>query len=182
MFRLAPPGYTPAAMGDPRQGSTKQPNSRHCFVCGVENGAGLGVSFYEVEGEGGGLEVEARFIARATHQGYPGRMHGGLVTGVLDETIGRAVNAGAPPGAETAWGVAAELSVRFLKPVPLDVELTARGRITLDRRRLFQGTGELLLPDGTVAASAFGRYVRMGLDDISEGVDPDELGWRVYPD
>jgi len=160
----------------------KQPNSRHCFVCGVENEGGLRVAFYEVEGADGGREVEARFTARPEHQGYPGRMHGGLVTGVLDETIGRAVNAGAPPGAETAWGVAAELSVRFVKPVPLDVDLVARGRITLDRRRLFQGTGEVLLPDGTVAVTAFGRYLRMDLDDISEGVDPDELGWRVYPD
>lgn len=162
--------------------SAKQPNSRHCFVCGVENGAGLGVAFYEVPGPDGGLEVEARFTARSGHQGYPGRMHGGLVSGVLDETIGRAVNAGAPTGTETAWGVAVELSVRFLKPVPLDVELTARGRITRDRRRLFEGTGELLLPDGTVAVTAHGRYARLDLDEISQGVDPDELGWRVYPD
>lgn len=173
-------------MDEPEHAAAKQPNSRHCFVCGVENGAGLGVSFYEVPGPEGGVEVEARFTARSGHQGYPGRMHGGLVSGVLDETIGRAINAGAGSsggaGSDTAWGVAVELSVRFLKPVPLDVELTARGRITRDRRRLFEGTGELLLPDGTVAATAFGRYARLDLQEISEGVDPEELGWRVYPD
>lgn len=169
-------------MGERPSGGTKQPNSRHCFVCGIDNGAGLGVAFYEVAGADGAPEVEARFTARSEHQGYPGRMHGGLVSGVLDETVGRAVNAGAGPGEAGSWGVAIELSVRFLKPVPLGVELVARGRITRDRRRLFEGSGELLLPDGTVAATATGRYVRMDLDDISAGVDPEELGWRVYPD
>jgi acyl-coenzyme A thioesterase PaaI-like protein len=169
-------------MDERARGGTKQPNSRHCFVCGVENESGLAVAFYEVEGADGGLEVEARFTPRSEHQGYPGRMHGGLVTGVLDEAIGRAINAGSGSGEAMSWGVAAELSVRFLKPVPLGVELVARGRITRDRRRLFEGAGELLLPDGTVAVSASGRFIRMDLGDISEGVDPDELGWRVYPD
>ena len=39
----------------------------------------------------------------------------------------------------------------------------------------------ILLPDGTVAVSAEGRYVKLPLDEIS-GIDPEELGWRVYPD
>lgn len=158
----------------------KQPNSTHCFVCGVKNGAGVHVSFYETTGEAGTPEVLARFNGRTEHQGYPGRMHGGVITGILDETIGRAVNIGEGerPG---AWGVTAELSVRFRKPVPLGVDLVARGRITRDIHHLFEGTGEIYLPDGTVAATAHGKYVRLQLDTIA-GVETEDLGWRVYAD
>jgi acyl-coenzyme A thioesterase PaaI-like protein len=107
-------------------------------------------------------------------------MHGGVITGVLDETIGRAINIGEGEH-PTTWGVTAELNVRFKAPVPLDVELTARGRITRDRGHIFEGSGELYLPDGALAATAQGKYVRLPLNSIS-GLDPAALGWRVYED
>jgi acyl-coenzyme A thioesterase PaaI-like protein len=181
----------------------KQPNSYHCFICGVKNIGGVHVNFYEAPpreapaapagngaagngtassgaAAGDGLEVLARFTGQEMHQGYPGRMHGGIITGILDETIGRAINIG--EGEQPmSWGVTAELTVRFRKPVPLGVELTARGRITRDIHHLFEGTGEIYLPDGTVAASAHGKWVRLKLADIA-GMDPQELGWKVYED
>ena len=107
-------------------------------------------------------------------------MHGGVITGILDETIGRAINIDEGENPMT-WGVTAELTVRFRKPVPLGVELTARGRITRDVHHLFEGKGEIYLPDGAIAASAHGKFVRFKLDTIS-GMDPEELGWRVYED
>ena len=70
----------------------KQPNSNDCFICGVKNVSGVHVAFYERTNEAGVPEVLARFTGRSEHQGYPGRMHGGVITGILDETIGRAVN------------------------------------------------------------------------------------------
>jgi acyl-coenzyme A thioesterase PaaI-like protein len=124
-------------------------------------------------------EVLALFVARTVHQGYPGRLHGGVATGVLDETIGRAINIGERGEMPTRWGVTAELAVRFHQPVPLEVELTARGRITRENRRIFEGTGELYLPDGAVAVSASGKYFKMTLDEIAS-VDPEMLGWQVY--
>lgn len=159
----------------------KQPNSHYCFICGVENVAGVNVSFYEDTNAGGPREVLARFTGQSIHQGYPGRMHGGVITGILDETIGRAINADPAHAGSTIWGVTIELSVQFLKPVPLDVELTARGRIIEDGRRMFAGTGEIYLPDGAIAASAAGKYVKLLLDEISD-IDPATLGWRVYAD
>ncbi|MEZ4616215.1 MAG: PaaI family thioesterase [Caldilineaceae bacterium] len=159
----------------------KQPNSYHCFICGVKNIAGVQVAFYETVADDGTPEILARFTARDVHQGYPGRMHGGVATGILDETIGRAINIGAGEDAPQYWGVTADIALRFYQPVPLDVELVARGRITKENRRLFEGTGELYLPDGTLAVSASGKYFKMTLDAIST-VDPAELGWRVYND
>ena len=107
-------------------------------------------------------------------------MHGGVITGILDETIGRAVNIDEGEDPST-WGVTAELTVRFRKPVPLGVELEARGRITRDIHHLFEGTGEIYLPDGTVAAIAHGKYIRLKLDTIADA-EPEDLGWRVYED
>jgi acyl-coenzyme A thioesterase PaaI-like protein len=159
----------------------KQPNSHDCFICGLRNDAGLQVAFYDNVTEEGHPEVHASFTGHSAHQGYPGRMHGGVATGILDETIGRAINSGRPEGETTIWGVAVELRVQFHQPVPLDTELTARGRITRDRRRLFEGTGEIYLPDGTIAVSAVGRYMRLPLESISD-IDPESLGWRVYSD
>lgn len=158
----------------------KQPNSFHCFICGVKNVAGVHVNFYETVDAEGTPEVVARFTGQPQHQGYPGRMHGGVITGILDETIGRAINIGEGENPMT-WGVTAELTVRFRKPVPLDVELTARGRVTRDIHHLFEGTGEIYLPDGVVAATAHGKYIRLKLDTIA-GSEPADLGWRVYED
>lgn len=158
----------------------KQPNSHHCFICGVKNVSGVQVAYYETVDAQGQPEILARFTGRHHHQGYPGRMHGGVITGVLDETIGRAINIGDGEAVMT-WGVTAELTVRFLQPVPLEVELSARGRITRNTRRLFEGTGELLLPDGVVAVTAVGKYWKMALDEIATD-EAGELGWRVYPD
>ena len=184
----------------------KQPNSYFCFICGVKNVNGVHVNFYEVPAQPPALppaaartangaetpparedqiaqhpiEILARFTGHEAHQGYPGRMHGGIITGILDEAIGRAINIGEGEH-PISWGVTAELTVRFRKPVPLGVELTARGRITRDIHHIFEGEGELYLPDGAIAASARGKWVRLKLDDIA-GMDPEELGWRVYED
>lgn len=159
----------------------KQPNSAHCFICGVENRDGVHVRYYETTAADGTPEVLARLTGQPHHQGYPDRMHGGIITGILDETMGRAINIGAGQDANIQWGVTVELNVRFLRPVPLQVELTARGRITATDRRSFSAAGELYLPDGRVAAEATGRFAQLRLEQITSD-ELDRLGWRVYPD
>ncbi|MBF4509883.1 MAG: PaaI family thioesterase [Aeromicrobium sp.] len=140
---------------------TAQNVSRMCMVCGVENTAGLHARFYELE-DG---ELAGVFTPREEHQGYPGRLHGGLASTILDETIGRAINLTDPE----AWGVTIELTIRYRKPVPLDGEIVARGRITKDSGRIFEGSGEIRLTDGSVAVEAHGRYLRLPIDRIAEG-------------
>ena len=158
----------------------KQPNSAYCFVCGLENVAGVKVSFYETVSAEGSAELLARFSGQPCHQGYPGRMHGGVLTGVLDETIARSINYGSGVNVER-WGITAELTTRFLHPVPLETEVSARGRVLTQNRRMFTGNGEILLPDGKVAVRAEGKFLRLPLRDIS-GQDVELPGWGVYPD
>jgi acyl-coenzyme A thioesterase PaaI-like protein len=135
--------------------------SRMCLVCGTENEAGLHARFYNLEGD----EVLGVFEAREIHQGYPERLHGGIASTMLDETIGRALNITDPD----AFGVTVELTVRFRKPVPLDGPIRVLGRITRDSSRLFEGTGEIVLDDGSVAVEASGKYMKMPIDRIAEG-------------
>lgn len=158
----------------------KQPNSHFCFICGVKNVAGVHVRFYETASDDGTPEILARFCGQPSHQGYPGRLHGGVLTGVLDETIGRAINYGAGVDVDT-WGVTAELTTRFVQPVPVGIDLHARGRILKENRRMFSGSGEVYLPDGSVAVSATGKFLKLPLSAISDA-PPDALGWRVYAD
>ena len=105
-------------------------------------------------------------------------MHGGVITAIMDETMGRAIMT---RYGDDIWGVTAELRVRFRQPVPLDVELTAIGRIVEEKRRVFEGTGELYLPDGSVAVEASGTFVKMELGRIAT-FDRDREEWRVRPD
>lgn len=158
----------------------KQPNSAYCFVCGMKNVAGVKVRFYETLATDGVETLLARFTGRACHQGYPGRIHGGVLTGVLDETIARAMNYGAGVEVER-WGITAELTTRFLRPVPLDVEISARARVLSQNRRMFTGSGEIVLPNGKVAARAEGKFLKLPLSAIS-GPNVDLPGWQLYPD
>jgi uncharacterized protein (TIGR00369 family) len=135
--------------------------SRMCLVCGTENASGLHARFFELDSG----ELAGVFTPRPEHQGYPGRLHGGVAATLLDETIGRAISI-SDPG---AWGVTVELTVRYRKPVPLDEEVRAIARITSDNGRLFEGTGEIRLADGRVAVEAAGKYLRLPIERIAEG-------------
>jgi acyl-coenzyme A thioesterase PaaI-like protein len=149
----------------------KQQNSKMCFLCGLKNSFGLKGRFYELENN----ELVCVFTPSNEHQSYPGRLHGGITTSVLDETIGRAIMM---TSKEEVWGVTIEFTTRFKKQIPLNEELRVVGRITSETSRTFEGTGELLLPDGEVAATGFGKYLRMPLNKIAD-FNPIEQEWMV---
>jgi len=149
----------------------KQPNSRMCFVCGMQNPIGLKAFFYQDE-EG---RVVAHFTGKEEHQGYPGVMHGGIVTALLDEVIGRVAIA------QDLWAVTAKLEVRFRRPVPLGQPLTLVGEMTRLRSRTLEAHGEIRLEDGTVAVEAEGVYIRLPQEEI-ERVEEELDFWKVVPD
>jgi acyl-coenzyme A thioesterase PaaI-like protein len=141
---------------------TKAQNiSKHCLVCGEDNDLSLHARFYETNQN----ELIGIFSPSESHQSYPGRMHGGISAAILDELIGRAANM----ADSNAWGVTIELTTKYRKPVPCDKPIIARGRITRDTPRVFEGTGEILLEDGTVAVEAKGRYIKLPLEKIMLG-------------
>jgi len=135
--------------------------SKNCMVCGVENDFGLKTRFHETESQ----ELIALFTPQDFHQSYPNITHGGISATILDETIGRAIMICHD---RNTFGVTLELNVKYKKPVPYGVELKAVGRITRDAGRIFEGSGELYLPDGTLAATATGKYMKRNLEQITD--------------
>ncbi len=122
-----------------------------CFVCGVDNADGLRLHF-EVDAEN--RTIATRWTPSAAYQGYEGILHGGIISTLLDECVGKlAVELGLP-------AVTAELTVRFLRPVPLERPLIARGTLTEVGRRVILGEAEILLEDQTLAARATAKLLR----------------------
>jgi len=151
----------------------KQPNSEMCFICGMQNPIGLKAFFYEQADD----SVQARFTPRPEHQGFPGVMHGGLITALLDETLGRA----AMTRGRIQWMMTAKLELRFLKPVPIGKPLTVIGRIEKMSRVGMTARGEIRLADGSVAVEANGLFVSLPADQRGpmEALLP---VWKVVPD
>ena len=145
----------------------KQHISKMCFVCGDRNDFGLHAKFYETDDN----QLVAVINPSEQHQGYPGRMHGGLAATILDETIARSICNGKD---EQIWGVTIELKTRFRKPVPLGMELKVVGRVTSDGSRFFEGTGEIVLPNGEIAVSAEGKYMKMRIGNIADDQNLDD--------
>ena len=149
----------------------KQPNSRMCFVCGVENPIGLNLRFYTDDQS----RCIARFLPAPEHQGYPGHLHGGIISTLLDETMGRVLMH------EDVFAITGRLEIRFSKPVPLDQELTVVGFLTRSRSRAYEARGEIQLSDGTVLVEGSGVYIRIPAEAVQETVTALDY-WKVVPD
>ena len=151
----------------------KQTNSKYCLICGMENESGLKAPFYEMEDN----TVVTLFEYKEFHQSYPGRVHGGMISCMLDELIGRAIWITEPE----MWAVTVNLNVKFRKPVPYNTKLKGVGRITTVKSRTFEGVGEIYDMDGNLLASAEAIYFKLPLSKISEEGNHEEVN-LYYPD
>lgn len=131
----------------------KQINAKSCLVCGYENNFGLHMSFYETEDN----LVVGTLNGSFQHQSYPERMHGGLITAALDETIGRALWL----VERDIYAVTTEINVKFRKPVPLGKELYVVGEIVRNTSRIFEDAGKITDETGAVYATATGTYFKI---------------------
>ena len=152
---------------------TKLPNSKDCFVCGLENDFGLKLSFYKEE-DG---SVVVNYTVPDCYQGYPGVVHGGIVTTMLDEMLGRVFMMDDPH----RFMFTAKLTSRYRHPVPTGKPLKMVARIIKDRGRIAESKAELFGPDGELLAEAEGLMVALS-EDVMGDMDMDALGWKVYPD
>jgi acyl-coenzyme A thioesterase PaaI-like protein len=154
----------------------KQPNSRHCFICGVENPVGLHLHIYETEP---GI-VESQYIAPEHFQGYPGVLHGGIVAALIDEISARAQMGSDPLNPRFMF--TGKLEVKYRKNVPIGKLLKIVGKAGKSKRNLAESwagvydaeTDELLAEGSTVSIN-----MPEGQMDTSQ---LEELGWKIYPD
>lgn len=122
-----------------------------CFVCGEENRRGLHLRFEKQENG----EARAKWAPDEHCEGFNGIVHGGLVSSVLDEAMSKAI---ACSGTEA---LTAELRVRFREPVSSAGVYYIRGWIVSRRRRLIHTEGQLIAPDGTEHAHAWGSFIAL---------------------
>ena len=156
--------------------ATKQPNSRMCFICGMENPVGLHLHIYETEP---GM-VESTYFAPEHFQGYPGVLHGGIVSAIIDEISGRALMGSDPMNPRFMF--TAKLEVKYRKNVPIGKPLKLIGKAVKVKSRSAEAWAGIYDAE-TVELLAEGTALLMNVPpeqfDISR---LNELGWKVYPD
>ena len=129
-----------------------------CFACGRLNPSGLQLDF-DVSTD----RATARFVGEQKHQGYDETLHGGIVTALLDETMGWAIFH------QGVWGMTAKLNVTFKRPVPVGEELIVTGEVLRDRGRGIETKGTLrLAATGELLAEATALFLRMPDDKRAE--------------
>lgn len=120
-----------------------------CFGCGRDNPMGLHLHFCTDENG-----CYTSFVPQPVHQSYDGRMHGGLISTLLDETMGNY-----PYMYEHKVAYTARLEVRFRQPVRIGERIRVITKVKRRKGQLLEMTGQVVREDGTVAAEADGKLM-----------------------
>ncbi len=136
------------------------PTYEGCLVCGQPdvNPSTLNRRFKVTE-DG----VEVSFQADSRQAGYKGVVHGGIITALLDETIGWAVAV-----ERKKLFMTAEITVRFVRPLPVGLAVIVRGRPLEHKSRYSIAEGEIVDADGLIYAKASGKFFLMRDTDSSQ--------------
>lgn len=151
-----------------------QPNSRHCFACGLENPFGLQLRFFTTAPG----EVTAEYTVPEHFQGYPGVVHGGVVAAMLDEVLVRSIMG---HEADTPrLMVTARMTVRYRKRVPVAQPLRLVGRQGRAKHHSATASAAIFDRDGELLAEADALLVNVPQEMLAS-LDHEALGWKVYP-
>lgn len=125
------------------------PTYDECYVCGQTHPRGLRARFFaNVNGQ-----VQCQFKPDSTQTGYAGLVHGGVVSTLFDELLGW------PIVLQTGrMCFSAEITIRFVKPIPADGSYLATAYCGTDRGRFWENEADLRDSSGTIYAKARGKY------------------------
>jgi len=123
----------------------------HCYGCGSTNVNGLAIKSYWIDEN----HTQCRFTPSTSHCAGPKQfVNGGIISTLIDchaictaiakgyELAGRTIGEG-----ETIWFVTGSLQVDFLRPTPMDCELTITAQITAIRGKKMELLCEVLAGD-----------------------------------
>jgi uncharacterized protein (TIGR00369 family) len=121
----------------------------YCLMCGERNPWSLGLEFRAEER----AAVRARFRVNRALQGYRGILHGGMIAAFLDAAMTHCLfRCG-------IRAMTADLSVRYLRPIPCGALVELRAWITGERRGVHRLEAELKIGQ-RVMARAKGAFMR----------------------
>jgi len=118
-----------------------------CVVCSIANAKGLHLQF-DVSDDG---SVKADFRCNKTLEGYPGILHGGVISMILDGAMGHCMFA----RGQTA--VTVEMTTRFRCPVTTGYDATVLARITRSSHPLYLLEAQII-QDGEIKATAKSKF------------------------
>ncbi|MGE5204819.1 MAG: PaaI family thioesterase [Chlamydiota bacterium] len=132
------------------RGHVSRQQKNYCFACGKNNPEGMHLRFsYD--------EEKKRFISRfrlgRRYTGPPGHAHGGVIATILDEAMGK-VNK-----IHNVVALTSEISVQYLKPVPLNKPLRVEARGVSVRGRRHINAAEIINQHGDVLARSRGTFI-----------------------
>jgi uncharacterized protein (TIGR00369 family) len=122
----------------------------YCFVCGLDNPEGMHLKFT--------LDEERRvfvcdFRLGKRYTGPPGHCHGGIIAAILDDAMGK------PNKLRNVIALTREMTVEYLKPVPLHKPLRVEGREVSVRGNKHINMAEILNEAGEVLARGKGTFI-----------------------
>ena len=131
-----------------------------CVVCSAVHPRGLNLKFDIDKNK----TVVATFQCNEELEGYPGVLHGGIISTVLDGAMGHCMFA------RGQAAVTVEMTTRFRHPVVTGKPATVSARITRISHPLYLLEAKIL-QDGEVKATAKGKfYDRPELVDVLESL------------
>ena len=132
-------------------------HKNYCFACGKDNPDSMRLRFtYDEDRDC----FVCRFRLNKRYTGPPGHCHGGIIATILDEAMGK-VNK-----LRHVIAVTSEMTVNFLKPVPLNKPLCVESREEKVKGRRHINVAEILNQKGEVLARGRGLFI---------AIDPEKM-------
>src|ERR1700677_4166897 len=122
----------------------------YCFACGTSNPDSMRLRFtYDEERDC----FVCRFRLGKRYSGRPGHCHGGIIACILDDAMGK-VNK-----LHQVIALTREMTVEYLKPVPLHKPLRVEGREVKVEGRTHINAAEILNEKNEVLARSRGTFI-----------------------
>jgi uncharacterized protein (TIGR00369 family) len=129
----------------------------NCFVCGQNNPDGMRLKFVLDEER---QTFVCHFRLPKRYVGPPGHCHGGIIASILDDAMGK-VNK-----LHQVIALTREMTVEYLKPVPLHKPLRVEGREIEKKGRTHVNAAEILNEKNEVLARSRGIFI---------AIDPEKM-------
>ncbi len=132
----------------------------YCFVCGQNNPDGMRLNFTLDEAR---RTFVSRFRLSKRYTGPPGHCHGGIIASILDDAMGK-VNR-----LHQVIALTREMTVEYLKPVPLHKPLRVEGRELEVRANKHINAAEILDENNEVLARSRGIFIAIDAEKMFAG-------------
>ena len=137
----------------------EKPQGHHCFACGTENPIGLNLEFYRIDDV-----ILTDIVLDRVYEGWENMAHGGIVSTLLDETMTWTLMV-----LKRALLVTRNMSIKYIKPVPIGIPLTIKGILADDSDPpKVKAKAEIRNEAGQLLVKGQAEFVMVSYDKLSE--------------